>query len=82
MSTRRAEDVATRLREAIVGLFPARTRPRPNYSCRGRRSNNAAEIFASCEVLVSERADGDGAYLHVRAERAAVERLSGEFGKV
>ena len=37
-------------------------------------------IFASCEVL-EERADEDGAFLRVRGERAAVERLSGQFGK-
>jgi GTP-binding protein HflX len=78
MSARRGEDV-TRLRAAIVGFFQkglVETELFLPWSAQQQRGR----IFASCEVL-EERADEDGAFLRVRGERAAVERLSGQFGK-
>jgi GTP-binding protein HflX len=36
------------------------------------------EIFATCTVL-EERADGEGAFLRVRGEPEAVERLRQQF---
>ena len=72
MSARRAGDVAA-LREAIAAFFRRRLVeaelfvPWSAQKLRG-------EIFATSEVL-EERADGEGAFLRVRAEPAALERL-------
>ena len=72
LSARRAEDVS-RLREAIVAHFQqgvVDTELFLPWSAQQLRG----EIFASCEVL-GERADGDGAYLQIRAESSVVERI-------
>jgi len=72
MSARRAGDIA-RLREAIIAFFHKRLveaelfLPWSAQKLRG-------EIFATCEVL-EERAEGGGAFLRVRGEPEAVERL-------
>ena len=72
MSARRAGDVA-RLREAIVAHFRQNLveaeifLPWSAQKLRG-------EIFATCEVL-EERAAGEGAFLRVRGEPEAVQRL-------
>ena len=79
MSARRGEDV-TILREAIVGFFH-KGQVEAELFLPWSAQQQRGRIFASCEVL-EERADEDGAFLRVRGERAAVERLSGEFGKV
>jgi GTP-binding protein HflX len=79
MSARRAEDVAT-LHAAIVGFF-RQDQAEAELFLPWSAQQQRGRIFASCEVL-EERADEDGAFLRVRGERAAVERLSGEFGKV
>jgi GTP-binding protein HflX len=79
MSARRAGDIA-KLREAIVAFFQQRLveadlfLPWSAQKLRG-------EIFASCEVL-EERSDDEGAFLRVRGEPEAVERLSKQFGQV
>jgi GTP-binding protein HflX len=76
MSARREGDVA-RLREAIRGFFQRRLveaelfLPWSAQKMRG-------EIFATCTVL-EERADGEGAFLRVRGEPEAVERLRQQF---
>ena len=79
MSARRAEDVAT-LHAAIVGFF-RQDQAEAELFLPWSAQQQRGRIFASCEVL-EERADEDGAFLRVRGERAAVERLSGQFGKV
>jgi len=79
MSARRAGDVAT-LREAIVGFF-RQDQAEAELFLPWSAQQQRGQIFASCEVL-EERADEDGAFLRVRGERAEVERLSGQFGKV
>jgi len=72
MSARREGDVA-KLREAIVAFFRRRLveaelfLPWSAQKLRG-------EIFATCEVL-EERAGGEGAFLRVRGEPEAVQRL-------
>jgi GTP-binding protein HflX len=72
MSARRAGDIA-KLHEAIVAFFRQRLveaeifLPWSAQKLRG-------EIFATCEVL-EERAEGEGAYLRVRGEPEAVQRL-------
>ena len=72
MSARREGDIA-KLREAIRAFFLRRLveaellLPWPAQKLRG-------EIFASCEVL-EERAEGEGAFLRVRGEPEAVQRL-------
>ena len=78
ISARRAEDVAT-LREAIVGFFQ-KDQVEAELFLPWTAQQQRGRIFASCEVL-EERADADGAFLRVRGERAAVEKLSGQFGK-
>jgi GTP-binding protein HflX len=77
MSARRQGDIA-KLREAVMGFFQKRLveaelfLPWSAQKLRG-------EIFASCTVL-EERADEDGAFLRVRGEPEAVERLREKFG--
>lgn len=76
MSARREGDIA-KLREAIAAFFQQRLveaelfLPWSAQKLRG-------EIFAACEVL-EERADGVGAFLRVRGEPEAVERLREKF---
>jgi GTP-binding protein HflX len=76
MSARREGDIV-RLREAIRGFFQRRLveaelfLPWSAQKMRG-------EIFATCMVL-EERADGEGAFLRVRGEPDAVERLRQQF---
>jgi len=72
MSARREGDVA-KLHEAIVAFFRQRLVEAELFlpwSAQGLRG----EIFATCEVL-EERADGEGAFLRVRGEPEAVQRL-------
>jgi len=72
MSAKREGDVA-RLREAIVAFFQrelVETELFLPWSAQKLRG----EIFESCQVL-EERADGEGAFLRVRGDAAAVKRL-------
>jgi GTP-binding protein HflX len=72
MSARREGDVA-KLRAAIVAFFQRNLVEAELFlpwSAQGLRG----EIFATCEVL-EERADGEGAFLRVRGEPEAVQRL-------
>jgi GTP-binding protein HflX len=72
MSARRADDVAL-LREAILACFQSGMVEAELFlpwSAQQQRS----QVFATCEVL-EERADESGAYLRVRGERDAVDRL-------
>ncbi len=77
VSAKRAEDVA-RVHAAILAFFQQDVVeaelfiPWSAQQLRG-------EIFSSCEVL-DERADGDGAYLRLRAEPATLERLQEKLG--
>jgi GTP-binding protein HflX len=79
MSARRAADVAM-LREAIVEFFQ-KDQVEAELFLPWSAQQQRGRIFASCEVL-EERADEDGAFLRVRGERDAVEKLSRQFGKV
>jgi GTP-binding protein HflX len=78
MSARREGDIA-RLREAIGGFFQKRLveaelfLPWSAQKMRG-------QIFAVCTVL-EERADDEGAFLRVRGEPEAVERLREQFAQ-
>ncbi|MFA7281023.1 MAG: GTPase HflX [Sterolibacterium sp.] len=78
MSARRAGDIAL-LRETIVAFFRQNLieaelfLPWAKQQLRG-------EIFASCEVL-EERADGEGAFLRVRAESEVVKGFCERLGQ-
>jgi len=78
MSARRQGDVA-KLREAIGAFFQRRLveaelfLPWSAQKLRG-------QIYATCTVL-EERADGEGAFLRVRGEPEAVNRLREKFGE-
>ncbi len=77
VSARRPADVAS-VHAALLGFFQQNVveaelfLPWSAQQLRG-------EIFAQCEVL-EERADGDGAYLRVRAEPLALARLQEKLG--
>ena len=78
MSARRADDVA-RLRETIIGFFQqglVEAELFLPWSAQQQRS----EIFARCEVM-DERADVDGAFLHIRGESENVKALYAKFGR-
>jgi GTP-binding protein HflX len=78
MSAKRESDVA-KLREAIAAFFQRRLveaelfLPWSAQKLRG-------QIFATCTVL-EERADAEGAFLRVRGEPEAVERLREQLGE-
>jgi GTP-binding protein HflX len=77
MSARRAGDIAL-LRDAVVAVFQQALVEAEIFlpwSAQQRRN----EIFANCEVL-EERADGEGAFLRIRGEPAAVTGLCQQFG--
>ncbi|MCX7172823.1 MAG: GTPase HflX [Proteobacteria bacterium] len=78
MSARRAGDIAS-LREAIVAFF-RRGLVEAELFLPWSAQQLRGEIFASCEVL-EERADGEGAFLRVRGEAAAVKSLCERFGQ-
>ena len=76
MSARRAGDIAM-LHAAIVGVFQKGLVEAELFlPWSAQQSRN--EIFASCQVL-KERANGEGAFLHVRGEREAVKYLCERF---
>jgi GTP-binding protein HflX len=76
LSARREGDIA-RLREAIVAVFEKRLLEAEIF-LPWAAQNQRGEIFASCKVL-EERADEAGAFLRVRGEPEAVERLAKQF---
>jgi GTP-binding protein HflX len=78
MSAKREGDVA-RLHEAIVAFFQrhlVETELFLPWSAQKLRG----QIFATCTVL-EERTDGEGAFLRVRGEPEAVERLREQLGE-
>ncbi len=79
MSARREGDVA-KLREAIVAHFRQQL-VEADLFLPWAAQNMRGEIFASCEVL-EERAGGEGAFLRVRGEPEAVERLRAQLRSV
>jgi GTP-binding protein HflX len=78
MSARREGDVA-KLREAIAEWFQGDL-VEAELFLPWSEQNARGEIFGSCKVL-EERADGEGAFLRIRGEPAAVKRLSEQFGR-
>jgi len=72
MSAKREGDVA-RLREAIVAFFQ-RDLVEAELFLPWSAQKLRGQIFATCVVL-EERSDGDGAFLRVRGEPEALERL-------
>src|SRR4029077_4135421 len=72
MSAKREGDVA-RLREAIVAFFQ-RDLVEAELFLPWSAQKLRGEIFESCQVL-EERSDGEGAFLRVRGDAAAVKRL-------
>jgi GTP-binding protein HflX len=79
MSARSADDIAL-LHEAIVGFFQQGLAEAEIFlPWSAQQSRN--EIFANCQVL-NERADSEGAFLHIRGERELVESLCGRFGQI
>ncbi len=76
MSARRAGDIA-QLREAIVAFFQRRL-VEADLFLPWSAQKQRGEIFANCEVL-EERAEGEGAFLRVRGEPEAVQRLREKF---
>ncbi len=76
LSARRAGDI-TMLHAAIVGFFQKGLVEAELFlPWSAQQSRN--EIFANCQVL-KERADGEGAFLHIRGEREAVKDLCERF---
>jgi GTP-binding protein HflX len=76
MSARRPEDVA-RLHEKIVAVFQQNFVELELFlpwSAQQLRK----DIYENCEVL-TERADEDGAFFHVRGEPVAMEKLKEQF---
>jgi GTP-binding protein HflX len=78
MSAKREGDVA-RLREAIVAFFQ-RDLVEAELFLPWSAQNLRGQIFASCAVL-EERTDNEGAFLRVRGEPAALERLREQLGE-
>jgi GTP-binding protein HflX len=78
MSARRKSDIA-RLRDAINAFFQKRL-VEAELFLPWSAQKQRGQIFASCEVL-EERADGEGAFLRVRGEPEAVNRLRRQFGR-
>jgi GTP-binding protein HflX len=78
MSARRAGDTA-KLREAIMAFFQKRL-VEADLFLPWSAQNLRGQIFASCTVL-EERADDEGAFLRVRGEPEAVDRLREQFGR-
>jgi len=78
MSARREGDIA-RLREAIGAFFQKRL-VEAELFLPWSAQNLRGQIFATCTVL-EERADGEGAFLRVRGEPEAVQRLREQFGR-
>jgi len=78
MSARRADDIAS-LREAIVEFFQQGL-VEAELFLPWAAQQQRGQIFASCEVL-EERADEDGAFLRVRGEREAMEKLGEQFSR-
>jgi GTP-binding protein HflX len=78
MSARREGDVA-KLRAAIVAFFQ-RHLVEAELFLPWAAQKMRGEIFASCEVL-EERSDDAGAFLRVRGEPGAVQRLRALFGQ-
>jgi GTP-binding protein HflX len=79
MSARREGDIV-KLREAIDGFFQRRL-VEAELFLPWSAQKHRGEIFATCTVL-EERADDAGAFLRVRGEPEAVERLREQFGAV
>ncbi|MDO8958480.1 MAG: GTPase HflX [Rhodocyclaceae bacterium] len=78
MSARHAEDIAL-LHAAIVGFFQQGLAEAELFlPWSAQQSRN--EIFSNCQVL-KERADGAGAFLHVRGERKTIQDLNERFGQ-
>jgi GTPase len=78
MSAKREGDVAG-LREAIVAFFQ-RDLVEAELFLPWSAQNLRGQIFATCTVL-EERTDGEGVFLRVRGEPAAVERLREQLGE-
>ena len=78
MSARRRSDIAA-LHQAIVAFFQ-RGLVEAELFLPWSAQQLRGEIFASCEVT-AERADGDGAFLSVRGERATVDGLRTQLGQ-
>src|SRR5207249_640034 len=78
MSAKREGDVAG-LREAIVAFFQ-RHLVEAELFLPWSAQKLRGQIFATCTVL-EERADGEGAFLRVRGEPEAVERLREQLGE-
>ena len=78
MSAKREGDVA-RLREAIVAFFQ-RDLVEAELFLPWSAQKLRGQIFASCAVL-EERTDSEGAFLRVRGEPEALERLREQLGE-
>src|SRR5947208_8522345 len=78
MSAKREGDVA-RLHEAIVAFFQ-RGLVEAELFLPWSAQKLRGQIFATCTVL-EERSDGEGAFLRVRGEPEAVERLREQLGE-
>src|SRR5712664_1484009 len=78
MSAKRAGDVA-KLREAINAFFEKRL-VEAELFLPWSAQNLRGEIFATCTVI-EERSGDTGAFLRVRGEPEAVQRLRDQFGR-
>lgn len=78
MSARRPDEVA-KLHATIAATF-RQDLVEAELFLPWSEQKQRGEIFSSCEVL-EERADGDGAFFHVRGQPEVVEALRRQFGK-
>ena len=78
MSARREGDVA-KLHEAIAAYFQ-RDLVEAELFLPWTAQKMRGEVFATCKVL-EERADSEGAFLRIRGEPEAVQRLVEQFGR-
>jgi GTP-binding protein HflX len=78
MSARREGDIA-KLHETIAAFFQGNL-VEAELFLPWSAQNMRGEVFATCKVI-EERADNDGAFLRIRGESGAVERLSRQFGR-
>ena len=78
MSARRPEEVAKL--HATIEAFFKQDLVEAELFLPWSEQKQRGEIFSSCEVL-EERADGDGAFFHIRGQPDVVEALRKQFGQ-
>ncbi len=78
MSARRPDEVAKL--HATIAAFFQKDLAEAELFLPWSEQKQRGEIFSSCQVL-EERADGEGAFFHIRGEADVVEALRRQFGQ-